>query len=113
MVIAVDFDGTIVEHRYPKIGKTLPFAFETLKSLVEEGHLLIMWTYRSGKYLDEAVEFCKKNGLEFYSVNKNNPNEKYNSSISRKILADIYIDDRNFNGFPGWGIIGQQLLKKI
>jgi len=112
MVIAVDFDGTIVEHKYPEIGRALPFAFETLKSLRKEGHLLILWTYRSGKFLDDAVLFCRKNGLEFYAVNKNSPNEEYNSSISRKILADIYIDDRNFNGFPGWGLIGQQLLNE-
>lgn len=110
MKIAIDFDGTIVEHNYPKIGKPLPYAFETLKALQEEGHLLILWTYRTGKLLDEAVEFCKENGIKFYAVNKNYPEEKFESTISRKILADIYIDDRNFDGFPGWGVIGQNLL---
>ena len=52
MVIAVDFDGTIVEHRYPAIGKELPFAIETLQKLASEGHRLILWTVREGKYLD-------------------------------------------------------------
>ncbi len=101
--IAVDFDGTIVEHEYPKIGKPKLFAFETLKALQKEGHLLILWTYRAGKTLDEAVAFCQKNGIEFYAVNKSYPEEVFDESISRKIDADIYIDDRNVGGFPGWG----------
>ncbi len=112
MTIAIDFDGTIVEHEYPKIGKPLPFAFETLKALQNDGHLLILWTYRSGKLLDEAIEFCKKNGVEFYAVNRNYPEEIFDETISRKILADVYIDDRNFGGFPGWGVIGQTLLNE-
>ncbi len=113
MVIAIDFDGTIVEHQYPKIGKPKRYAFETMKALQEEGHLLILWTVRTGKYLDEAVEFCRKNGIEFFAVNKNFPDEKFEEGqISRKILADLYIDDRNFGGFPGWGYIYQQLIGK-
>ena len=105
MIIAVDFDGTIVEHRYPSIGKEMPFALETIKMLQKRQHQIILWTYRAGKELDEAVEFCKKRGLEFYAVNKNYPEEKYDETISRKINADIYIDDRNFGGLPGWGEI--------
>ena len=65
MIIAVDFDGTIVEHRYPSIGKEYPFAIETLRKLTEEGHRLILWTVREGQYLDDAVEFCRSRGLEF------------------------------------------------
>lgn len=70
MIIAVDFDGTIVEHRYPEIGRELPFAIETLKTLQREGHRLILWSVREGRLLDEAVEFCKARGLEFYAVNR-------------------------------------------
>ena len=109
MRIAVDFDGTVVEHKYPKIGKPMLFAFETLKQLQNQKHTLILWTYRSGKYLDEAVEFCRKNGIEFYAVNKNYPEEIYDESISRKINADIFIDDRNVGGFPGWSEIWKML----
>lgn len=105
MVIAIDFDGTIVEHRYPAIGKQRPFAFETLKALQQKGHRLILWTHRSGETLDEAVEYCRKNGVEFYAVNRNYPEEKWDSQDSRKILADIYIDDRNLGGLPSWGDI--------
>jgi len=111
MKIAVDFDGTIVEHKFPKIGKVMPFAFSALIELQKLGHQIILWTYRSGKELDEAVNFCKENGLEFYAVNKNFPEEIYDDSISRKIFADVYIDDRNIGGFPGWSIIWR-LLKE-
>ena len=71
MIIAVDFDGTIVDHRYPEIGRELPFAIETLKTLQREGHRLILWSVREGRLLDEAVEFCMARGLEFYAVNRN------------------------------------------
>jgi hydroxymethylpyrimidine pyrophosphatase-like HAD family hydrolase len=109
MKIAVDFDGTIVEHKYPEIGKVRPFAFQTLKMLQEKGHLLVLWTYRSGIYLDEAVEFCRKNGLEFYAINSDYPEEVYDGSKSRKIDCDYYIDDRNIGGLPEWGEIYQLL----
>ena len=112
LIIAVDFDGTIVENAYPKIGKPLIFAFETLKKLQEDGHRLVLWTYRSGKRLDEAVEFCKKNRITFYAVNKSFPEEKFTPEHSRKIHADIFIDDRNIGGFIGWGEIYQKLTKE-
>ena len=108
-VIAVDFDGTIVEHSYPRIGKEMLFAFATLKSLQKKGHKLILWTFRDGELLDEAVEYCRQNGVEFYAVNKSYPEEQYDLSISRKINADIFIDDRNVGGFPGWSKIWQMM----
>ncbi|MBK7711664.1 MAG: hydrolase [Bacteroidales bacterium] len=107
--IAVDFDGTIVEHEYPEIGKEKLFAFLTLKELNKKGARLILWTFRTGKELDEAVEFCRKNGVEFYAVNKNYPEEILNENIGRKIDADIFIDDRNIGGFPGWSEVWQIL----
>ena len=104
--IAVDFDGTIVESRYPDIGKPKLFAFETLKKLQQDGYLLILWTYRYGKELDEAVEFCKSNGVEFYAVNKSYPEEELDlKKMSRKVDADIFIDDRNIGGMYSWGEI--------
>jgi len=110
MIIAVDFDGTIVEHKYPNIGAEIPFAFETLKMLQEKGHQLILWTYRSGTELDEAVAYCKKNDIEFYAINKNYPEEIFDDTISRKIIADVYIDDRNIGGLPDWGEIYAQIV---
>lgn len=105
MIIAVDFDGTIVEHKYPKIGKEVPFAIATLKKLQAERHLLILWSVREGKLLEEAVEFCRQRGLEFYAVNANHPDETNDAFSSRKVHADLYIDDRNICGLPDWGVI--------
>ena len=103
--IAIDFDGTIVEHEYPAIGKEILFAFSSLKLLQEKGALLILWTYRTGRELDAAIDYCRKNGVEFYAVNANYPEEKMEDGMPRKINADIYIDDKNVGGFPGWGEI--------
>ena len=107
--IAVDFDGTIVEHEYPGIGKEKLFAFQTLKEMEKLGARLILWTFRAGMELDEAVEYCRKNGIEFYAVNKNYPEEIFDETVSRKIDADIYIDDKNVGGFPGWSGVWQIL----
>jgi hypothetical protein len=107
--IAVDFDGTIVEHEFPGIGKEKLFAFQTLKELEKLGARLILWTFRAGKELDEAVEYCRGNGIEFYAVNKNYPEEIFDETVSRKIDADIYIDDKNIGGFPGWSGVWQIL----
>ena len=109
LTIAVDFDVTIVEEKYPSIGKPMIFAFETLKMLQQDRHRLILWTFRSGNPLLEAVEFCRQHGIEFYAVNKNYPEEEFNAETPRKIRADIFIDDRNVGGFLGWGKIYQIL----
>lgn len=113
-IIAVDFDGTVVEDAYPRIGKPKMFAFETLKQLHNEGYRLILWTYRSGKALQEAVDFCKQNGIEFEAVNNSFDGEVFDKQTqSRKINADIFIDDRNLGGFPGWGEVYQIITKKL
>jgi hydroxymethylpyrimidine pyrophosphatase-like HAD family hydrolase len=105
MIIAVDFDGTIVQHKYPEIGSEIPFAIESLIALQKQGHQLILWTYRTEDFLFDAVQFCEQRGLEFYAVNSNYPEEEFDDSVSRKIYADLYIDDRNFGGLPDWGHI--------
>ena len=112
LIIAVDFDGTIVDDGYPGIGKTRIFAFETLKRLQEDGHRLILWTYRYGIKLQEAVDFCKENGIEFYAVNASFPEEKFDYSRSRKIHADLFIDDRNIGGVLGWGEVYQMIINE-
>lgn len=107
--IAVDFDGTIVTHEYPKIGTELPFATETLKMLIKDHHKLILWSVREGKLLDEAVEWCRERGVEFWAVNKDYPEESLenNNHFSRKLKADWFIDDRGIGGLPDWGEIYQ------
>lgn len=110
MTIAVDFDGTIVRHRYPKIGDEIPFATETLRLLLRDRHRLILWTVREGRLLDEAVEWCRARGVEFYAINRDFPEEDATGSgFSRKIKADLFIDDRNFGGLPDWGTIYQRI----
>lgn len=119
MIIAVDFDGTIVEHRYPEIGKEIPFAIETLKRLSDDGHRLILWSVREGKLLDDAVKWCEERGLRFYAVNRNfdedgdNEDRNSNAAYSRKLKAKLFIDDRNVGGLPDWGVIYQLISRKI
>ena len=111
MIIAVDFDGTIVEHKYPEIGQEVPFAIDTLKMLIKDQHRLILWSVREGALLDEAVEWCRARGVEFYAVNKDYPEEERskNNHFSRKLKADFFIDDRNVGGLPEWGQIYQMI----
>ena len=105
MLIAVDFDGTIVEHKFPAIGKERPFAIHTLKQLIADGHRLILWTNRQGELLDEAVAWCHERGIDFYAVNKCYPEETEVFNEPRKIKVDLFIDDRNVGGLPQWGEI--------
>ena len=114
MIIAIDFDGTVVEHKYPEIGEERPFATETLKMLIKDHHKLILWSVREGKLLQDAVDWCRERGVEFYAVNKDFPEEKveYNDHFSRNIKADLFIDDRNIGGLPAWGQIYQMIKER-
>ncbi|MBO1363315.1 hypothetical protein JHU38_05935 [Prevotella sp. A2931] len=107
MKIAVDFDGTIVTHRYPAIGEEIPFATETLRMLIRDGHQLILWSVREGALLQEAIDWCKERGVDFWAVNRDYPEEKVenNNHYSRKLKADMFIDDRNIGGLLEWGQI--------
>lgn len=114
MNIAIDFDGTIVEHRYPAIGAERPFAIDTLKQLQREGHKLILWSVREGKLLDDAVEWCRQRGLEFYAVNRDYPEERPDDrGFSRKLKVDLFIDDRNLGGLPDWGDIYRLVSERL
>lgn len=105
MIIAVDFDGTIVTHEYPAIGREIPFAVDTLRRLQKDGHRIILWSVRSGDLLDEAVAWCHERGLDFYAVNADFPGERCDAASNRKLTADMFIDDRNVGGLPDWGVI--------
>lgn len=118
MTIAVDFDGTIVTHAYPKIGREIPGAIDTLKRLQRDGHRLILWTAREGDLLKEAVKYCRSKGLEFFAVNEHYAVEPRHdcgreSKACRKLTADLYIDDRNLGGFPGWEAIYEMVSKRM
>lgn len=104
MIIAIDFDGTIVQHKYPEIGTEIPFATATIRKLIAEQHQVILWTVRRGNLLEEAIDWCKERGIEFYAVNKSFPEEEAGVGYG-KVNADIFIDDRNLGGLPDWGNI--------
>lgn len=129
-ILAVDFDGTIVEHKFPEIGETLKGAFPTLKALKANGVRIMLWTMRGhpdlSKFphtnhwtgekitrdtLQEALDFCKENGLEFDGVNESP--EQF--STSNKQYAHLYIDDAALgcpldpNRFADWGAIAHML----
>lgn len=109
MVIAVDFDGTIVEDAYPKIGEPKMFVFETLREIQKHRHQLILSTTRTGKELEEAIEFCALNGIQFYAVNNSFPEEKFDGSASRKLNCELFISCKNIGGIEGWGEIWQEI----
>ena len=70
---------------------------------------------REGRLLDEAIEFCRERGLEFYAINRDYPEEEKgkNSHYSRKLKADLFIDDRNLGGLPDWGTIYEMVKNKL
>lgn len=120
-VLGIDFDGTIVQHRWPKIGEPMPGAFETLKDLKAAGYTLVLWTCREDfghlidkQYLTEAVEFCRENGIEFDAVNESPPETEFRPEnvLKRKPHIHYYIDDSNLGGFPGWDVVREMLLRK-
>lgn len=112
MKIAVDFDGTIVEHRYPDIGREIPFATATIRLLIEQGHKVSLWSVREGQLLEDAVAWCAKRGIEFYAVNANYPGETPDDPhYSRKLKADLFIDDRNIGGLLDWDIVAEMISK--
>lgn len=103
MIYAIDFDGTIVDNKYPEIGELRPEAEFFIRSIKAEGHKFILWTNRTGETLDAAVAFLKENDLAPDLVNENDPALiEFFGNDCRKIYADVFIDDRNAGGlqFP-------------
>lgn len=103
MIIAVDFDGVINACEYPFVGVLVAGAKEGMARLKEQGHTLIIWTCREGQDLLDAINFLLEKGIAFDGVNCNaRSNIELHSNDSRKVFADLYIDDHNLGGFPGW-----------
>lgn len=90
-IVAVDFDGTIVDHRYPEIGSYVPHALDTLHWMMSQDYKLILWTIRSGAKLDDAIILLSNEGIDFWGINKN-PEQK-SWSQSPKAYAALFIDD--------------------
>lgn len=111
LIIAIDFDGTIVESQYPKLGALRKGAFEIINQLKEEGHTIIIWTCR---YLSEDLFMMKRFldtvGIKYDAINKNSPTLK-DFHPSPKIYADVYVDDRQVGGLPDWYTIYYEIRK--
>ena len=99
-VVAVDFDNTIAYSRYPTIIKSLPHAMDVLRVLMNDPYtILILWTCREGEYLQQALDFCELYGIKFDYVNENcKRNLDLYTVDCRKISADIYLDDKSYQG---------------
>ena len=115
MIIAIDFDGTIVKHEYPEIGELVPFAKEVINTLIYNGHKCFLYTMRDGKTLSDAVDYCKDNNIKLCEYNRSP--EQF--SRSPKQYANIYIDDaalgcplrsdRNGRVFVDWLRVAEHL----
>lgn len=96
-IIAIDFDGTLCENNFPHIGAPKLGMIDAAIKAKENGARLILWTCRSGKQLEEAVNWCSSYGLRFDAVNDNLPESvKRFGNNSRKIYANMYVDDKSF-----------------
>lgn len=111
MIIAIDFDGTIVEHEFPKIGPLKEGAKEAINQLYDEGHKIIIWTCRTTQndYPDaeptifHVEKFLREKGVKFHTINNNISGISFQPSP--KVYANVYIDDRNLGGLPHWDVI--------
>lgn len=107
MIIAIDFDGTIVEHQFPNIGPLRTNAKEVINRLYDEGHGIIIWTCRTSQNIFPAStrptvfdvkDFLDKEGIKYHTINNNIPELSFQPSP--KVYADVYIDDRQLGGIP-------------
>lgn len=114
-IIAIDFDGTIVEDKFPKIGELKEGALETINALKCEGYYIIIWTCRTGEKMLEAEIFLRKMGVMFDSLNESAPANlaKYEGRDTRKVYAHIYIDDKGITPLPRWDEIYNLVHDKL
>lgn len=113
MIIAVDFDGTLTDGVYPELGKPQPGAVKAMSALKDEGHYLILWTCRTGDKLRDAINWMLEHGIPFDRVNDHCPaNIAQYGDGGPKVYADVYLDDRNLGGFPGW-FVAQDMLRAM
>jgi len=94
MIIAIDFDGTIVEHAYPNIGELKPNVKKTINKWYDAGHKIIIWSCRDTNTKEEAEDFLNINGIKFHTFNENVDANDFNPHP--KVFAHLYIDDRGF-----------------
>lgn len=106
-VIAIDFDGTITkENKYPEVGEFREYAKEAINNLAKN-NCIVIWTCRYGEELKKAVEALQSAGIIFDYVNES-PYDELNPKM-RKIIADLYIDDRGYGAVIDWKQIDKDL----
>lgn len=116
MIIALDFDGTVVHHEYPKIGYILPNFLHTIQRIIEKKHRIILYTMRSGIELTDAVKYLANLNIPLYGINKNLT--QYNWTSSPKVYANYYIDNSavgtplDLNGNVDWYAMEKLLEEK-
>lgn len=113
-ILAIDFDGTIVEDQFPGIGKMIPGAKETINELYALGYEIIIWTSRTHIRMLEAVEWLAKNGIKYHRINESSPANlrMYGNVDTRKIFAHMYIDDRGYHPLPPWNEIKEAVIER-
>lgn len=121
LYVAVDFDGTCVDHCYPDVGDDVPYAKEVLRRLVQLGAQLVLFTMRSGKELDDAVQWFSDREIELFGINHNPTQSRWTDSP--KAYAHVYVDDAAFGcplrenprsggrPFVDWESVGQKLIE--
>ncbi|MRJ11650.1 hypothetical protein EDL98_11300 [Ornithobacterium rhinotracheale] len=114
MIIAIDFDGTIAVSKFPEILGLQFKAKKYIQKLKEDGHYIIVYTCRSGDNLTNAINFLLERGIPFDRVNDNSPEnlKQYNSANTRKVYADVYVDDKQVGGLPLWSEIYEFIKQK-
>lgn len=120
LILAVDFDGTIVKHDFPRIGDDIG-AIPWLVKWQEAGALIILYTMRSGEYLQKAIEHLEENGIELYGVNHNPDQSAWTQS--QKVYANLYVDDAGYcmplvkpfaqRPYVDWETVGPGVLEII
>lgn len=104
-IIAVDFDGTLCTNAYPEIGEPIPYSLLYVTRAKAAGHIITLHTCRQGKFLDDAIAWCKARGITFDYINENVPaNIKRFGGDTRKIYADVYFDANSLNPLRTFGI---------
>lgn len=104
-IAAVDFDGLLVENKFPEIGEIRQTMFDAVKQLQQNGWKIILWSCRTDEMLAEAVAFCTNHGLVPDAVNENLKEvQEYFGGDTRKVFANIYLDDRNAQYRPPNGL---------
>lgn len=125
LILGLDFDGTVVKHEFPAIGSPAPHCLEVLRRVMNHGHMIILWTCRENeqditrkKYLDEAVQYLKDNGIKLQGINENGPEDDFRvgSELKRKIYADVYVDDKGLiplkDGVVDWEWVEARLEER-